>query len=183
MIMTVPEYLAFEEASQTRHEFVGGEIYAFAGTTVRLNRIAGNVYWTFADAGDRIGCDALIGDVKVRLPGDIFYYPDVMAVCDQNDDDPLIKTRPCVIAEVLSDSTRAIDLREKLMFYRQLESLGTYLIIEQNERKVYHHWRDDEQLWWSETIADTRPLAIPCLGIEITLADIYRNLVYVPAAG
>lgn len=174
--MTVAEYLAFEECSEVRHEFVGGEVHAFAGTTVRHNRLSGNIYRTLSEAGDLTGCDVLFGDVKVRVPGDIFYYPDVMVVCDEEDTDPLIKTKPCVVVEVLSDSTRTTDLREKLMFYRQVASLDTYLIVEQNERKVYRHWRDDERLWWSETIADERTIPIPCLGINLTLSEIYRNL-------
>lgn len=70
--MTASEYLEFEECSDVRHEFVAGEIYAFAGTTVRHNRIAGNIYRTFSEAGDRLGCHTLFGDVKLRVPGDIY---------------------------------------------------------------------------------------------------------------
>lgn len=77
---------------------------------------------------------------------------------------------------MLSDSTRSNDLREKLFFYRQIESLQTYLIIEQDERKVYRHWRDDERLWWSETVPANATIPLPTLGIELTLEDIYRNL-------
>ncbi len=175
-LMTVSEYLAFEECSDVRHEFIGGEVHAFAGTTVRHNRIAGNIYRSFSDAADIVGCETLFGDVKLRVPGDVFYYPDVMVVCDKTDTDPLIKTRPCVVVEVLSNSTRTTDLREKLMFYRQVDSLDTYLIVEQNERKVHRHWRDDERLWWSETISNERTIPIPCLGIDLTLEDFYRGL-------
>lgn len=174
--MTVSEYLAFEECSDVRHEFVGGEVHAFAGTTVRHNRLALNIATRFMEAVEGGNCDVLVSDVKLQVPGDIFYYPDVMAVCDSTDTDPLIKSRPCVVVEVLSDSTRVTDLREKLMFYRQIDSLDAYLIIEQDERKVYRHWRDDERLWWSETNTGNRTIPIPCLGVELSLDDIYRNL-------
>lgn len=180
--MTVSEYLAFEECSEVRHEFVGGEVHAFAGTSVRHNRIALNVARRFMDAADSRNCDVLASDVKLRVPGDVFYYPDVMVVCDKSDTDPLIKTQPCVVVEVLSDSTRTTDLREKLMFYRQVDSLDVYLIVEQDERKVYRHWRDDERLWWSESITTARTIPIPCLGIDLTLEDVYHNLPEIPAA-
>jgi Uma2 family endonuclease len=179
-LMTVSEYLAFEECSEVRHEFIGGEVHAFAGTTVRHNRIALNLATRFMRAVDEGDCGVMVSDVKLRVHGDVFYYPDVMVVCDKTDTDPLIKTRPCVVVEVLSDSTRMTDIREKLMFYRQVDSLDTYLIVEQNEPKVHRHWRDDERLWWSETISNERTIPIPCLGIDLTLEDFYRGL---PEAG
>jgi Uma2 family endonuclease len=68
------------------------------------------------------------------------------------------------------------------MFYRQVDSLDTYLIVEQDERKLYRHWRDDERLWWSETITNQRTIPLPCLGIELTLDEIYANLPEIPPA-
>lgn len=99
--MTVQEYLAFEACSDVRHEYVGGDVHAFAGTTVRHNRIAGSLYRALADAEVQAGCETLIGDVKLQVPGDIFYFRDVMVLCDETDTDPLIKSRPCVVVEVL----------------------------------------------------------------------------------
>lgn|SRR5690606_29796582 len=99
-----------------------------------------------------------------------------MVTCEPNDADYLIVSKPQVIVEVLSPSTRAIDLREKLFFYRQIDSLETYLIIEQEERRVYRHWRDDERIWWSETVPEDATISIPGLAIELTYADIYRKI-------
>lgn len=69
--MTFEEFLAFEEQSLERHEFVAGEVYAFAGRTVRHNRIAGNVYRALAAAAERVGYVALIGDVLLCAATDI----------------------------------------------------------------------------------------------------------------
>ena len=180
--MSISEYLAYEECSPVRHEYVDGELYAFAGTTVRHNRIAGNIYRFFGESGERMECDVIIIDVKLQVASNVIYYPDLMVVCDPRDTDPLIKTLPCVVVEVLSDSTRSIDMREKAMMYRQVDSLDVYLIIEPDERKVYRHWRDDERLWWSDTVTHDRPIPIPCLGIDLSLDDIYRNLPPVDAS-
>ncbi|MBI4984629.1 MAG: Uma2 family endonuclease [Rhodocyclales bacterium] len=38
------EYLAFENASSEKHEYVAGEIFAMVGATRRHNAIAGNLY-------------------------------------------------------------------------------------------------------------------------------------------
>ena len=69
------------------------------------------------------------------------YYPDVMVVCDPEDVDELIVSRPCLVVEVISPSTQLVDRREKLFFYRQIESLDGYLIVEQDERRVIYHSR------------------------------------------
>jgi Uma2 family endonuclease len=174
--MTLAEYLTFEEASAERHEFVGGEVHAFAGGTDRHNLIAGKIYRKLADACDSAGCYAFIENVKLQVAQSFVYYPDVMVVCDPSNTDPLVKTDPCIVVEVLSNSTRPVDLREKLFAYHQIESLDAYLIVEQDERKVYRHWRDDERLWWSDTVSERGSIPIPRLGIELSLDDIYRKL-------
>lgn len=38
--MTLDAYLAFEETSPLRHEFVAGQVFAMTGDTIRHNRIA-----------------------------------------------------------------------------------------------------------------------------------------------
>jgi len=41
--MTVEEYLAFEERSEIKREYIAGEIYAMAGASARHNRITLNL--------------------------------------------------------------------------------------------------------------------------------------------
>ena len=41
--LSVPDYLAFEENSEIKHEYINGEIYAMAGTSVLHNRITLNL--------------------------------------------------------------------------------------------------------------------------------------------
>ena len=42
--LTIEEYLAGEEASEVRHEYIGGIAYAMAGTTENHNIISGNIF-------------------------------------------------------------------------------------------------------------------------------------------
>lgn len=53
-LLTVEEYLAFEEHSDVRHEYVGGEIHAMAGASRRHGRIVTNIsgqLWTALRGG------------------------------------------------------------------------------------------------------------------------------------
>ena len=40
---TLDEYLAFEERSAIKHEYIGGEVYALAGVTTRYNLLTLNI--------------------------------------------------------------------------------------------------------------------------------------------
>ena len=56
-----------------------------------------------------------------------------------------------VIIEVLSPSTANYDHNEKFDNYKKLKSLRHYLLIEQKQMKVTHHFLDDDKRWQSET--------------------------------
>ena len=110
------EYLATEEDSDIRHEFLNGEVYAMAGTTVDHNRIAGNIFGALHSHLRGQTCEAFMNDMKARIElahGEWFYYPDVMVNCDPGGQKKLYCDTPAVIVEVLSKRTRRIDEGEK----------------------------------------------------------------------
>ena len=54
-----------------------------------------------------------MADMKVKVEAHrVFYYPDVMLACAEEDDHPLYRTLPCLLVEVLSPATAMIDERE-----------------------------------------------------------------------
>jgi Uma2 family endonuclease len=94
------EYLAREDRASVRHELVGGELYAMAGASERHNRITGNLFFHLRAATRGKICRVFASDMKLRqAQGALFYYPDVMLVCDPEDDHPLYKQSPCLIVE------------------------------------------------------------------------------------
>jgi Uma2 family endonuclease len=106
-------YLRGEETAASKHEFVGGEIYAMAGANERHNRIAGNIFFHLRSATRGKPCRAFVADMKLRLAGGTtYYYPDAMLVCDPDDDHPIYKQSPCPIAEVLTPATATVDYED-----------------------------------------------------------------------
>src|SRR5438874_4588728 len=86
--ISVEDYLAGEETSDIKHEYVDGVVYAMAGASKNHNRIAGNIYASLLQHLRGGPCRPFISDVKVRLEvlgEDVFYYPDVMVACDLRD--------------------------------------------------------------------------------------------------
>src|SRR5690348_13825746 len=128
--MTVEEYFRFEESSPVKHEYVEGEVYAMSGATARHNRIAGNIFFRLFPAARRSSCDAFIGDMRVQVARDRYYYPDVAIVCTPVAEADVVARDPPVVFEVTSPSTARIDRNEKLDAYRSTSNLQAYLIID-----------------------------------------------------
>lgn len=64
-------------------------------------------------------------DMKLRLdPGNIFYYPDVMLVCDASDNEPYFKFSACIIAEVLSRSTELTAAVKNVLLTKSCKACG-----------------------------------------------------------
>jgi Uma2 family endonuclease len=176
--MTVEEYFDFEEGSPIRHEYVEGEVYAMSGVTRRHNDIAGNIYIRLRTAARGSQCRVQMSDVKLRM-GRVIYYPDVMVACGPEPRDERIEDAPCLVVEVLSPSTEKIDRREKLMIYKRLRSLGAYLIVDQEQRRVDRYWRERGGEWRREAIDEQGTIPNPCEplgGISLTLDEIYEGV-------
>src|SRR5439155_26522192 len=134
--ISVAEYLRSEARSPVRHEYVRGEVYAMPGGTFRHNLIAGNIFVRLKAAARGGPCHVYINDVEVQPGNEVFYYPDVVAVCERQDLSDVVATSPCLIAEVTSRSSARVDRGEKLLEYRQAPALRAYLIVDQNRKRV-----------------------------------------------
>lgn len=175
-LLSIEEYLELEEASPTKHEYVAGLIHAMTGTTKRHNQIALNIALRLMSAAAGGACRIYAIDVKVRVPGDVIYYPDVMVACGPEGGDPRIEDAPCLIVEVISPSTAAVDRREKAAAYRRIDSLRAYLLVEQDRRRVEWYMRDDEGTWWKAELAGQGDVPLPCPETSLSLDDIYAGI-------
>ena len=135
-LLTLDEYLAFEEQSPLKHEYIAGEVFAMSGVTIRHNLITLNIAVALRTAARARGCRVLATEVKLQAASDRIYYPDLMVACGRAGEVELIVQEPSIVVEVSSRSTRATDRREKLDAYQRISSLRQYLIVEQRRRHV-----------------------------------------------
>lgn len=177
-LLTEDDYLAYEAEALDRHEFLGGEVHAMAGASVRHNRIAGNLFSRLHMAAAGTPCMVLMSDVKLRLDsGNIYYYPDLMLACDPTDNDPYARARPCLVVEVASPGTANIDRREKWAAYQRIQTLREYLIVDQDEIRIELRRRENLRDWSLTTFEAGEVLELACLpGFSIAVDDIYRDL-------
>jgi Uma2 family endonuclease len=147
--LTPEEYLEMEATSDLKHEYIAGEIYAMAGATDAHVTIAGNIFAMLLAHLRGSGCRVYISDMKVRIEEkNRFYYPDVMVTCEAEDrENNTYKQFPCLIIEVLSDSTEAFDRGDKFADYQSLSSLQEYVLINTKRPRIECFRRTNEELW------------------------------------
>jgi Uma2 family endonuclease len=177
LFMSAAEYLDWEPTQEDRYEYWDGEVVAMSGGTRNHNRISLNFSKLLDDALINRNCEVYIADVKVQVePGRKYFYPDVVVTCDKGDDDAQLVQFPCLIIEVLSPSTEAIDRGAKFARYRQFPSLQEYVLVQVDRPKVEVFRRNDLNQWvLSEYDLDDR-LFLESIGVEIAISDLYRQV-------
>jgi Uma2 family endonuclease len=174
--LTVAEYLEFERKSETRHEYVDGELIAMAGEKRKNNRIALNFVVLLQKVADNKLCEVVSQSVRIRTRATRYRYPDFAVSCAPGDD-PYFLENPCLIVEVLSVSTEHTDFGKKLDEYTQLPSLERYVLVSSDERFVVVYKRMGEQ-WVVKSLEQNGEFDVPCLGSTLTLEQIYDGVVF-----
>lgn len=179
--ISVEDYLAGEKLSQIKHEYVDGIVYAMAGTSDRHNRIAGNFFTSLHGHLAEEPCEPFMESMKVRIDSKSFYYPDVLVSCEGPEADPYFRNEPQLIVEVTSPSTEQIDRTEKLLAYKQLDSLKEYVIVSQDSVRLDVYRRLADGRWEWELLTElSQELRLESVGLTLDLAQIYRRLTFPP---
>jgi Uma2 family endonuclease len=174
--ISIARYLAEEERSNIRHEYVDGQVYAMTGASRRHGSIVNAMAFALTPIARQKHCQLFTSDMKVRLEiggTTTFYYPDLLVTCDPADRETHFCLAPCLIAEVLSESTARIDRREKLLAYQTLPSLETYLLVEQTDRQVELYRRANA--WRVESVSQGE-LSLRCLDAALPVDAIYMDV-------
>ncbi|MFC0018426.1 Uma2 family endonuclease [Roseibacillus persicicus] len=158
--------LGHEEPARTgsaNHSTLGinltGELYA---------KLSGKRYRPF-------NCDFKVRiDLKSQTR---FYYPDAMVSCDQIEGDSTYLDNPIVVAEILSPSTRRVDLGEKLEAYLSLPSLRAILLIEPDFPHVTLHRRNSSGEFTIEVFKSLETeIPLPEIDVSLPMTRLYDRI-------
>jgi len=174
-LYSIDDYLQGEQQAKLRHEFVDGQVFAMAGASANHNRICIRALMALQPMALASGGMSFMADMKLRVRESV-YYPDLMVLCESKDTDPLIKSAPCLIIEVLSESTERSDRIEKLQAYQTIPTLKSYLLVAQDARRV-ELYRRNGLTWRYESFIDQGEIALDCPAGVITLAQMYDGVV------
>jgi Uma2 family endonuclease len=146
---TPEEYFIWEESQLEKHEFIDGEVYAMSGGTVNHSQIGVNFVTLLNSHLRGSGCKTLNSDCRVNIvESNNYTYPDVSVTCDDRDKTTTkYITYPCLIIEVLSDSTEAYDRGGKFRMYRQNPILQDYVLVSSEKIEIDLYRKTESGSW------------------------------------
>lgn len=180
--MTAAEYLAFERASETKHEFINQTLIPMAGASRKHNFIALNIaslIWHFVR---NTILEAYQTDMRLLNPltGN-YFYPDVMVsggegkLVEDGFFDTL--TNPRLIVEVLSPSTAIFDKTDKFIACRSIETLKEYVLVSTDKVMVEIYRRNADNTWYSIVETDLNAsVHFESIGHDMPLKEIYARV-------
>ena len=172
------EYLELESASNTRHEFWNGDIYAMGGGSPAHAVLAMAIGSALIPQLRGGGCRVYSSDLMVRVKASgLATYPDVTVVRGALEVDPRSSntvTNPTVLVEVLSESTSAYDRGEKLEEYKTIESLEAVLLVSQTSRRIEVHRRGPRG-FSTEILTAGQVCPLECTGAQLDIDAIYED--------
>lgn len=178
--ISAEDYLALERRSETKSEYLDGEIFVMTGASRRHNLLAGNVYTAFRTQLRQRGCEVYVSDMRVKVSATGLYtYPDVTVICGEPQfEDAEVDTllNPQVIVEILSKSTEDYDRGTKFLQYRTLPSLTEYVLVAQDKVHVEHYLRQNEGWLLTETDRREDVVELPSVGARLALGDVYDGI-------
>lgn len=176
-VYELEEYVALEQGSDTKHEFIDGVIVAMVGASKSHDVIVNNLQRLIGNHLQGTPCRVAGSDLKLRVEAtNRVFYPDLMVLCsDPLAGDPFFETDARLVIEVLSNSTAKYDLDERSRTYRLVPSLGEYVSVAPDRMHVTRVRREGHQ-WISQAY---RPAdCVPLLDGELTIpvSAIYERL-------
>jgi Uma2 family endonuclease len=170
------DYLALEEASNTKHEYLNGEIYGLAGGTPEHAALSVAVS-SALHAQLRGGpCRVYSSDLRVRvLATGLATYPDVTVVCGELECDPespATVVNPLVVVEVLSEGTEAYDRGQKLDHYRRIPSLAAVLLVSHRTPTI-EVWERTDGAWRRREFGAGQAAEIEALPARLLVDEVY----------
>jgi len=178
---TYADYLAAEQTSESRHEFIDGVIVAMAGGSDEHNAIASRFGTLFGVRVPR-GCRSYTPDQRFWIESTTRgRYSDGSIICGKPahpTHDGQATTNPSVIVEVLSPTSEGDDEGDKRRDFQSLASLEAYVIAAQDARcvKVYRRtergtWRDEPDVY-----RDGDSFELPGLTRAIAVDQVYDDI-------
>jgi len=174
-------YLALEQDSGTKHEYLDGQVWAMAGGTPEHARVAGNVLTLLNVQLSGRKCAVFTSDLRLRVAATgLATYPDVSVVCGRLELDPEDRKghtalNPTVVVEVLSLSTEAYDRGPKLLHYRQIPTLQEIVLVAHDRLEIEVLRRESDGAWSSHISRDREIAQLLSIACSLPVTEVYRD--------
>ena len=173
-LVSEQDYLEGEKVSETRHEYVNGEVFAMTGASKHHDIITTNIIALFKAHLKGSQCITYGDAVKIKTANGKYRYPDCMVVCEEQNDDPYITSTPKLIVEVISPSTRREDEQIKRLEYINMPSVEEYVLVEQSNVKVMVLSR--AQQWQPTFYYEGDDITFESIDLTLPVMELYEQV-------
>ncbi|KOR31274.1 hypothetical protein TI05_12900 [Achromatium sp. WMS3] len=171
------EYLAFDTASDIRHEFYRGEIFAMSGGSFNYAKIAVNIISSITNRLRGKPCYPMNSDMRIHTPSGLDTYPDISIYCNHPklQDNQCTLLNPVVIFEVLSPATRNYDQGDKFKLYQSIKTLAAYILVDSEAILVEYYQRTATDEWIVQKYRTKQDIIyLEAVQLNLPLMDIYE---------
>jgi Uma2 family endonuclease len=173
--MLVDEYLAWAAEQPGRYELRDGTVIAMSpeGAAHAERKAAVHAALLAGIRARRLPCHALPDGMTVRISDTSAYEPDALVYFGEKLAARAVEVpNPLIVVEVLSPSTRHIDLSAKLADYFRLASVAHYLIVDPEKPRIIRHARAGGDTIRTR-IVNAGKITLDPPGIEFNIDDVY----------
>ncbi len=180
-LLASSDYLRRERQSETKNEFVDGQVYPMQPAYHHHGLIVVNVLCTLGQQVRERPLHVFASQMRTKVSRtDAYFYPDVVVTpYDTQHEDGCHDTllNPFGIVEVFSPSTEAWDRGQKFQHYCTVESLTEYVLIAQDSHHVEHYVRQPDSQWLlSEATQLAQTIHLPTIDCDLPLAEVYDKV-------
>ena len=174
--MSREEFFEWAQAQDERYEFDGFQPVAMTGGSLGHGRIHRNLHRSLNARLDGSRCEPLGPDAGLATIGNTVRYPDALVTCTKAPDKSYLVPGVVVVFEVLSPTSGRTDRIVKLREYRAVSSIRRYVILEYTSVGLLVFARTNGTDDWTATALTAEDtLHMPEIGIEISVAELYRD--------
>ncbi len=188
--LSVEEYYQLEESSDSRFDYLDGEILENTGGTSRHSAISVDLGTALSIHMKGKPCRPFNADQRIRVLSSTYrFHPDLSVFCgkleyedEEKSPNRHTATNPTVLFEVLSPSTEGNTRGNKWINAQFIESLRAFVLLSQDEPLVEVYERKDLSEQWRYRLIRGMDSALDLESIEVSipLREIYEEALELP---
>lgn len=173
------DFIKYTEQSNNRYEYIDGEVYLLSSPSYFHQRIIVELMNIMYNWFDGKKCKPLTAPFDVTLVKDDkknVAQPDIMVICDTDNinEKGRYKGTPTLVIEVLSESTRRMDMLKKLDLYSS-SGVSEYWIVNPFNREVYVYFYEEYDIKDYKVYKEGEVLYSTAFqGLEIPLKKVFE---------
>ncbi len=188
--LSVEAYYELEESSESRFDYLDGEVFENSGGTSRHSAISMDLGAALVGRLKGKPCQPFTADQRIRVKTSTYrFHPDVSVFCgpmeyeeEEKSPNRHTATNPTALFEVLSPNNEGDTRGSKWLNAQFIESLRAFILLSQDEPivEVYERQDGDEEWRYRAIRGLDSELVIESIEVSVPLAEIYERALKIP---